>query len=416
MTHGASSNTALLHGRQAGIKVNWLLALFFAAAMLALFHAGRLQQAHYPEPVLVERKSKFSKSFSATARGVRDPGPRSISSNRLKSVFNSFQSRIEKEFSDFNSQLNHEIDSKVRSVNLKLMSPTKAGSAVTGQARQVAVKVAPINARASRTAKVISANRNDANSNRRYAKVERNQQSAKQEDLKAENDDLIAITGAMQHQMLLSCIAKRRAASPGVQESQRWRQEAKRLCLSGISRRIALDLAAARRHPARLLSLASNKTNANRTKFIWEPRHYRKIGFDFEHTEHNYTHFVRENIIRHSAPVRANTWDDPVPIDPSIKPLKQAGVDVDAMPGLGQPEHHEWGGDGKDHFNFSFKPFAFHYASAVHPSWAFNNHALKSQASRAGARHGRAEPAVCRGSCARARAGGMSERVRVCCA
>ncbi len=64
------------------------------------------------------------------------------------------------------------------------------------------------------------------------------------------------------------------------------------------------------------------------------------------------------------------------------------------------PDLHSWGPDGMDHYNFSSRHIPpFRYATAKHPFWAFNNHALKSQArpappARPPAPHRNAPPAA----------------------
>ena len=367
MLHGVNSSTALIQGRKAGITLPVFIALSFTVSLLLLQHRPRIVQAGHQALSLLETRG----SQNSFENNKIDDSEAPMQSETSRAVFGSFESQIEHEFSIFNSQLKQEMKNKASVVRTK-----------SSNSRNISP--------AAETEKITVTNSHP----RRKVRVR------KEQNLKQENQQLIAITAAMRQQMLLTCVAKYRQAKPHRVENQQWRQEAKRSCLDSISRNVARELReeAGARRPARFLSLAKNKT-----KFVWEKRHYRKIGF--EPVQSNYTSFVRSNIIRHSSPVRANTWDDPVPIDPSIKALKSAGVDVDTVPGLDASQRHDWGGDGKDHYNASREPPKFVYAKALHPAWAFNNHALKSQARARGGRCQAASrpvlfPSLRDGSCA----------------
>ncbi len=196
----------------------------------------------------------------------------------------------------------------------------------------------------------------------------------KTQNLKAETNELIALNAALQHQMLLACVAQDRAKAAGAL-SQRQLQGVKRTCLARIARGVAQELSA--RSAAAPLASLSSARNYSGSRYVWAPRHYRPIGY--VRPEPNYTSFVRDNIVRHSLPVRANPFDDRRRADPSEARLRAAGVLVDG--GFGDaPEAHSWGPDGTDRYNRS-DAAPFRYALAQHPYWAFNNHALKSQVS-----------------------------------
>jgi len=195
--------------------------------------------------------------------------------------------------------------------------------------------------------------------------------------LENENRELFAWNAALQHQMLQSCVAKNAGKLSGAQTSL---PQLKLMCaskvFSGVNQQLSSAVSPAptlgfQRKAIHFSSLHSNSS------ITWRPKDYHLIGHH-EH-EYNFTHFVRQNIIRQNMPVRANPFDDPVPFDPSVLPLKKAGIRVDSSSDY-EPIAHDWGRDGKDHYNASAHVVPrFQYAKAKRPYWAFLNHALKSQ-------------------------------------
>ena len=70
-----------------------------------------------------------------------------------------------------------------------------------------------------------------------------------------------------------------------------------------------------------------------------------------------------------------------LPCDPSLPP---SAPTVAALPAPLQAAKHDWGPDGKDHYNATAaaaqkEAVSFHYTQAKRPYWAFINHALASQ-------------------------------------
>lgn len=200
--------------------------------------------------------------------------------------------------------------------------------------------------------------------------------------LENENRELFAWNAALQHQMLQSCVAKHAGKFSAAKTSL---PQLKLMCASKVFSGVDQQLSAAvSQAPSfgiqsptmglHFMSLHSN--SSNKSRHVWRPKDYHLIGHH-EH-EYNYTHFVRQNIIRQNMPVRANPFDDPVPFDPSVLPLKKAGVRVDSSSDYA-PIMHEWGRDGKDHYNASAHIVPrFQYGKAKRPYWAYLNHALKS--------------------------------------
>ena len=324
LAYGTSANTALVRGRKTDSHIKKAILAVFAVALFALLCGPRLQEGSL-------NISMMEKSIGHGTSSPAEKNPESSNENarHLKAMFDNFRSQIESEIKSFDVKFKNELGKQIRSPHSDRKHPGRI-SFWSGQVRQ---KRSPSN---------------------EYMETDR-------------QEDMSQLTEAIQqHKALLSCIAKHGSTA----ESPRQRRAAQHRCFA----RARSGAAAAA--PALLSVLASN--HSNWTKHVWRPRDYHVIGYVAP--EHNFSHYVRENIIRHSAPVRANPWDDRRPADPSVLPLSRAGVRVSADPFAAEPPH-AWGGDGRDHHNASAAPPPpFPYARAQHPAWAHDNHALKSQA------------------------------------
>jgi hypothetical protein len=256
----------------------------------------------------------------------------------LRSIMKVFRAKLDTDFRSFSEQLGSNMKSVMKSV-----ATSQRKSTSTKQSTKMS-RIIPLAKSSIQTA----------------PPAKSKPAPAQRADLRVET--YTALDVALQRQLLHSCIAKHR---PAAALSRRALKDVKDSCLARIAHRIIHDLESPRAAPRTILA---------RKRLPWAPHHFHTIGY--EPPRHNYTHFVHANIARHSAPVRANPYDDPAPTDDSAAALERAGVLVEPL----LPEHHRWGPDGRDHYNATAAP-PYRYAGAKQPYWAFNNHALKSQAS-----------------------------------